>query len=128
MSSKISDANIENLENNVESEDPDFVLIREYNNGNESAFEKLLMLHKEKVRNLIFLTLNDSEFVDDIFQDVFISVYKKLDEFRFESKFTTWLYRITVNKCRDYLRKKRVRRRMMIHYDHHCNVKIHRIK
>ncbi|MHB9040700.1 MAG: sigma-70 family RNA polymerase sigma factor, partial [Melioribacteraceae bacterium] len=49
------------------------------------------------------------EFVDDISQDVFISVYHKLNEFRFESKFTTWLYRITVNKCRDYLRKKRVR-------------------
>jgi len=122
MSSKISDANIENLENNVESEDPDFVLIREYNNGNESAFEKLLMLHKEKVRNLIFLTLNDSEFVDDIFQDVFISVYKKLDEFRFESKFTTWLYRITVNKCRDYLRKKRVRSIFVPIQDTHENV------
>ncbi|MCB0742750.1 MAG: sigma-70 family RNA polymerase sigma factor, partial [Ignavibacteriae bacterium] len=44
-----------------------------------------------------------------ISQDVFISVYHKLKQFRFESKFTTWLYRITVNKCRDYLRKKRVR-------------------
>jgi len=58
---------------------------------------------------LVFLTLGDTEFIDDISQDVFISVYHKLGEFRFESKFTTWLYRITVNKCRDYLRKKRVR-------------------
>ena len=65
--------------------------------------------HKEKVRNLVYLTLGDVDYVDDISQDVFISVYHKLDEFRFESKFTTWLYRITVNKCRDYLRKKRVR-------------------
>lgn len=89
--------------------DEDFYLIRQFIQGNESTFRTLVMKHKEKVRNLIFITLSDSEFVDDISQDVFISVYHKLKEFRFESKFTTWLYRITVNKCRDYLRKKKVR-------------------
>ena len=89
--------------------DEDFELIRLVNNGDQNAFAKLIGRHKEKVRNLVFLTLGDAEFVDDISQDVFISIYKKLSDFRFESKFTTWLYRITVNKCRDYLRKKRVR-------------------
>lgn len=89
--------------------DEDFTLIRSFINGEESTFRILVYKHKDKVRNLIFLTLGDTEFVDDISQDVFISVYHKLNEFRFESKFTTWLYRITVNKCRDYLRKKRVR-------------------
>jgi RNA polymerase sigma-70 factor (ECF subfamily) len=89
--------------------DEDFILIRSFINGEESTFRTLVYKHKDKVRNLIFLTLGDTEFVDDISQDVFISVYHKLNEFRFESKFTTWLYRITVNKCRDYLRKKRVR-------------------
>jgi RNA polymerase sigma-70 factor, ECF subfamily len=87
----------------------DFSLIRSFINGDETIFRILVIKHKEKVRNLVFLTLGDVEFVDDISQDVFISVYHKLKEFRFESKFTTWLYRITVNKCRDYLRKKRVR-------------------
>ncbi len=91
------------------SHEKDFKLVRDYIEGDDSAFGKLVALHKDKVRNLIFLTLGDAEFVDDISQDVFISVYHKLKEFRFESKFTTWLYRITVNKCRDYLRKKRVR-------------------
>jgi RNA polymerase sigma-70 factor (ECF subfamily) len=89
--------------------DEDFTLIRSFINGEETTFKILVYKHKEKVRNLVFLTLGDTEFVDDISQDVFISVYHKLSEFRFESKFTTWLYRITVNKCRDYLRKKRVR-------------------
>lgn len=89
--------------------DEDFSLIRQFIQGNESTFRTLVIKHKEKVRNLVFITLSDSEFVDDISQDVFISVYHKLKEFRFESKFTTWLYRITVNKCRDYLRKKKVR-------------------
>lgn len=101
---KSSNSNIKS-----DSSNQDFDLIRAYINGDDSAFEKLVVLHKDKVRNLIFLTLGDSEYVDDIFQDVFISIYHKIKEFRFESKFTTWLYRITVNKCRDYLRKKRVR-------------------
>ena len=52
--------------NQSQSEDQDFILIRAYIDGDEAAFEKLLMLHKDKVRNLIFLTLGDSEFVDDI--------------------------------------------------------------
>ena len=89
--------------------DEDFLLIKAFIKGNDTTFRTLVIKHKEKVRNLVFLTLGDVEFVDDISQDVFISVYHKLGEFRFESKFTTWLYRITVNKCRDYLRKKRVR-------------------
>ena len=89
--------------------DEDFMLIKAFIKGNDTTFRTLVLKHKDKVRNLIFLTLGDAEFVDDISQDVFISVYHKLKEFRFESKFTTWLYRITVNKCRDYLRKKRVR-------------------
>jgi RNA polymerase sigma-70 factor, ECF subfamily len=87
----------------------DFDLINRFIAGDESTFRILVIKHKEKVRNLVFLTLGDADYVDDISQDVFISVYHKLAEFRFESKFTTWLYRITVNKCRDYLRKKRVR-------------------
>ena len=110
------------MNNNIEIEDQDFILIREFINGNEKAFEQLMISHKDKVRNLIFLTLNDSEFVDDISQDVFISIYRKLSEFRFESKFTTWLYRITINKCRDYLRKKKVRSIFIPFADSHENV------
>lgn len=58
---------------------------------------------------MVYLTLGDTDYTDDISQDVFISAFHKLGDFRFESKFTTWLYRVTVNKCRDYLRKKKVR-------------------
>ncbi len=100
--------NSEHQEVNGEK-DEDFSLIRQFINGDGSTFRTLVIKHKEKVRNLVFITLGDAEYVDDISQDVFISVYHKLSEFRFESKFTTWLYRITVNKCRDYLRKKKVR-------------------
>ncbi len=91
------------------SDEEDYTLIRSFIDGDETAFSRLVIKHKEKVRNLVYLTLGDNNNIDDISQEVFISIYKKLSEFRFESKFTTWIYRITVNKCRDYLRKKKVR-------------------
>ncbi|MDP3683638.1 MAG: sigma-70 family RNA polymerase sigma factor, partial [Ignavibacteria bacterium] len=87
----------------------DFSLIKRFIDGDESVFKTLVNRHKEKVRNLIFVTLNSTDMIDDISQEVFISVFKKLDRFRFESQFTTWLYRITINKCRDHLRRVKIR-------------------
>lgn len=109
MTEKLDSAKDEVKPKVSESDVEDFALIKEFNSGKEVAYSRLVNKHKDKVRNLVFLTLGDSDYVDDISQDVFISVFHKLGEFRFESKFTTWLYRITVNKCRDYLRKKKVR-------------------
>jgi RNA polymerase sigma-70 factor (ECF subfamily) len=87
----------------------DFSLIKRFIEGDESTFKILVQKHKEKVRNIIYLTLNNAASVDDIAQDVFITVYKNLKKFRFESQFTTWLYRITINKCKDHLRKMKIR-------------------
>jgi len=90
--------------------DDDYEIIRQFIDGDSSAFQILIKRHKEKVRNIVYVTMNNSALVDDIAQEVFITVYKNLKHFRFESQFTTWLYRITVNKCKDYLRKMNVRR------------------
>jgi len=89
--------------------DDDFSLIKQFIDGDESVFSELLKRHKEKVRNIIYLTLSNSDGVDDIAQEVFITVYRHIKSFRFESQFTTWLYRITINKCKDHLRKKNIR-------------------
>ncbi len=89
--------------------DDDFSLIKRFIDGDESTFSILVQRHKEKVRNIIYLTLNNHDLVDDIAQEVFLTVYKNLGSFRFESQFTTWLYRITVNKCKDHLRKIKIR-------------------
>lgn len=87
----------------------DFSLIKKFVEGDESTFKTLVHRHKEKVRNIIYLNINRQELIDDIAQEVFITVYKNLKHFRFESRFTTWLYRITVNKCKDHLRKIKIR-------------------
>jgi len=92
------------------SVEDDYSIIRQFIDGDKSAFQVLVKRHKEKVRNIIYLTLNNNSFVDDIAQDVFITIYKNLKHFRFESQFTTWLYRITVNKCKDYIRRMNVRK------------------
>jgi len=94
----------------IVSIDDDYSIIRQFIDGDKSSFQILVKRHKEKVRNIIYITMNNSALVDDIAQDVFITVYKNLKYFRFESQFTTWLYRITINRCKDYLRKMNVRR------------------
>jgi len=102
---------IDNQRNIAEqkADSDDYALIESFIGGSDHAFTRLVAKHKDKVRNLVYLTLGDIENIDDISQDVFIAVYRNIGEFRFDSKFTTWLYRITVNKCRDFLRKKKVR-------------------
>jgi len=90
--------------------DDDYAIIRQFIDGDKSAFQILVKRHKEKVRNIVYITMNNSALVDDIAQEVFITVYRNLKHFRFESQFTTWLYRITVNRCKDYLRKMNVRK------------------
>jgi RNA polymerase sigma-70 factor (ECF subfamily) len=90
--------------------DDDFSLIKRFIDGEESIFGELVKRHKDKVRNIIYITLNNGDLVDDIAQEVFITIYRNLKNFRFESQFTTWIYRITINKCKDYLRKKNIRR------------------
>ncbi|HCY76316.1 MAG TPA: RNA polymerase subunit sigma-70 [Ignavibacteriales bacterium] len=89
--------------------DDDFSLIKRFIDGDEQVFSELVKRHKEKVRNIIYITLSNTDAVDDIAQEVFITVYRHLKNFRFESQYTTWLYRITINKCKDYLRKKNIR-------------------
>jgi len=94
----------------IVSFDDDYSIIRRFIDGDKSAFQVLVKRHKEKVRNIVYLTMNNSALVDDIAQEVFITVYRNLKNFRFESQFTTWLYRITVNRCKDYLRRMNVRK------------------
>jgi RNA polymerase sigma-70 factor (ECF subfamily) len=89
--------------------DDDFSLIKRFIDGDESVFSELVKRHKEKIRNIVYITLSNNDSVDDIAQEVFITVYRHLKNFRFESQFTTWLYRITINKCKDHLRKKNIR-------------------
>ena len=88
----------------------DEILITLFQSGEEGAFRTLVERYQEKIRNLVHTILHDRGVVDDVAQDVFIKAYEALPRFRFESSFYTWVYQIAINRSRDELRKKKVRR------------------
>ena len=88
----------------------DDVLVTLFQSGEEAAFRILVERYAQRVRNLIYSIFNEPSLVDDIAQEVFIRVFEALPRFRFESSFYTWLYRITINKSRDEMRKRRSRK------------------
>lgn len=79
-------------------------LLDECRRGNASAFEKLVVLYEKKVYNLAFRMVGNHEDASDIAQEAFLKVYTSLDQFRGESSFSTWLYRVVSNACLDELR------------------------
>jgi RNA polymerase sigma-70 factor (ECF subfamily) len=68
-----------------------------------SAFADLYHEHSRAVYYLALRYLGDPQRAEDVTHDVFLKVYRKLDEFRGESAFRTWLYRITLNHCHNLL-------------------------
>lgn len=101
---------VEQPKDGLLQEKRDETLITLFQNGDESTFRILVERYQERVRNLIYSVFHESEIVDDLAQEVFIKVYEALPLFRFESSFYTWLYRIAINKSRDELRKRKIRR------------------
>jgi len=84
--------------------------IRTILDGDRDSFRIILDKYSGRIRNLIYLILNDYSIVDDLAQDIFLKAYESLGNYRFESSFYTWLYKIAVNKCRDEIRKKKIRK------------------
>jgi RNA polymerase sigma factor (sigma-70 family) len=70
----------------------------------EEAIEYVIDHYGEMIKRLIFTYVKKHAQTDDIFQEFLITVYKKLDSFRGEAKLKSWLCRIAINKCKDYLK------------------------
>ena len=73
--------------------------------GDLSAFEELIYRHDKQVLGLALKYTGNSDDAQDIYQEVFIRVFKGLPKFRFESEFSTWLFRIVTNCCITFKRK-----------------------
>src|ERR1700684_3877469 len=84
-------------------------LVRLSQDGNESAFEELVRRHQQRVFALVGGILRRPEDLDDVAQLVFLKAYMGIRRFDQRAAFSTWLYKIAVNECWDYLRKKKVR-------------------
>lgn len=84
-------------------------LVRLAQNGTEAAFEELVRRHQHRVFALVGGILRHREDVEDVVQQVFLKAYVSIRKFDLRAAFSTWLYKISVNECWDYLRKKKVR-------------------
>src|SRR5687767_15367187 len=74
--------------------------------GDPTAFQTLVERHRSMVYRVAYQFAGNHHDAEDIAQEVFIKVYRSLDRFRQDAQLTSWLYRIAMNACIDYRRRK----------------------
>jgi RNA polymerase sigma-70 factor (ECF subfamily) len=82
-------------------EDDNGRIIRLVQQGDTDAFEDLVLRHQDRVFNTALRLLGDHEEAADVTQEVFVSCFRKIGSFRGDARFTTWLYRVTVNAVKN---------------------------
>ncbi|AQS59697.1 sigma-70 family RNA polymerase sigma factor [Desulforamulus ferrireducens] len=87
----------------------DQLLVERSKKGDREAFEHLVQLYEQKVYTIAYRLMGNHADAADLAQDAFIKIYQALPNFRGDSSFSTWIYHITVNVCRDELRKRQRR-------------------
>ncbi len=85
-------------------------LVRRVQARDEFAFREVVERYQSKVLSIIYGILRNRNDAEDIAQQVFAKIYFSIGSFDFRSSLLTWIYKISVNECYDYLRKKRVRK------------------
>ena len=85
-------------------------LVRRVQTRDEIAFKQIVDRYQSKVFSIIYGILRNRNDAEDIAQQVFAKIYFSINSFDFRSSLLTWVYKITVNECYDYLRKKKVRK------------------
>ena len=85
----------------------DYEIIQACVNGDKNCFSELVTRYKNLVYSIILRMTNDREEANDLAQEVFIKVYRNLDKYYPDFKFSTWIIRITTNHVIDYRRKKK---------------------
>jgi RNA polymerase sigma-70 factor, ECF subfamily len=82
-------------------------LIECFKAGDRSGFERIVLIHQDRIYNLCRYLLRNPQDAEDAAQDVFIKAFRKLKDFKPDSSLYTWLYRIGVNTCLDHKKKSR---------------------
>jgi RNA polymerase sigma-70 factor (ECF subfamily) len=85
---------------NIEKE-----LIEKIKDGNTELFSKIIDKYQKKVLVMVRRYIHDKDDVDDALQEIFIKIFKNIDSFKFNSNFSTWIYRIVINHCLELKRK-----------------------
>lgn len=84
----------------------DAELLEQARQGNDGAFAELMRRHEDRIFSLAIRMMGDRSDALDATQETFITVFRRAESFRGESAFSTWLYRIALNTCKDLLRKR----------------------
>ena len=98
------------LRQNPSPED-DNGLVRAFQAGNRSAFDRLVLHHQDRVFTTCYRILGNYEDADETAQETFVKAFRSLKRFRMESAFSTWLFRIAVNTCKNRLKSAEFRNR-----------------
>ena len=85
----------------------DDTLIRRAAQKDEQAFEQLMLLHQKAVYNICYRMAGNAEDALDLSQEVFLKLWRTLEQYQFDAAFSTWLYRMTQNACIDFLRRQK---------------------
>lgn len=86
-------------------QDDDTFLIQKCKQGDKNAFDSLMLKYQDRVFNIIFRLVGDKDLASDLVQETFINAYKGLKNFKEQSAFFTWLFRIATNATRNNNRK-----------------------
>lgn len=90
-------------------------LIARYKNGDMTAFDQIVRRHKTPLINFIYRFIGDPDEAEDLAQETFIRVYKNIRRYKHEmASFRTWMYRIAINLCKNELRNRSRRPRILI--------------
>jgi RNA polymerase sigma-70 factor (ECF subfamily) len=91
------------------AQDPDGDLVEKFQEGDQLAFNQLVLKYRSRVMGIAARMLGDRVEAEDLAQDVFVKVYHGLKTFHGDALFSTWLYRITANSCLNHRKKRRHR-------------------
>jgi RNA polymerase sigma factor (sigma-70 family) len=82
--------------------------------GDTAVFDQIVAAHQQRIARLVYRLLGEPDEVEDVVQEVFLSVLQNFERFRGESKLSTWLTAIALNKCRSHYRRRLLRPRSLL--------------
>lgn len=107
--------NVFQAKKNDESGSIDWELVQRCRKGERKAQYELYQLYKDRVFNIAYRMANSQQDAEDITQMAFVRVFKKIDSFRGDSAFSSWVYRLTVNICINHFRREKRKKELVVH-------------
>jgi len=116
------------MENKTPITDSDRRLIIRCQKGDRTAFEQLYKRYASDVFSMSLRMVNSEDIAEEVTQETFISIYKNIGRFQFQSAFTTWVYRIVIRRVADYFRKNKKHHKKTVPLHSHSGENIYHLE